>query len=403
MEKKQKQKQHIPFRMRLVFLTRNWVWLFWLLLLPFVWLMLPLERISAPIAGYVTAATENVGTFENSRIKAIHVAVGQQVEPGDILVEVESFAERKERLDFLDYTVKRLSIEQNAQQQEQNIFSLEMRTRQAMEDVRVSLALRQMEQARDRATLEGLRQEYNNLEPMVKQGIISDLELTRLRPQITALTKTLDSYPALINTLTARLATAEAELRQIRQYTASQLPAISGIHEDVLPAVGNTINRLEQGEVAYLYAKSRGIISHIPYNVGDIVQSGELIIRSTSPTSITITGILRPYQVELVSTGMTLRVVPPYRTKYKQYFAKITNIEPEILNLPDPFVSNQDERFPSYGRRMTLALNDEEHDFIPGENVHIYLPSPKFRDKIESFFNQMRWNYTEKTTRWDPN
>ena len=398
---KRKNKQHIPFRIRLVFLTRNWVWLFWLVLLPIVWIMLPLERISRPIAGFVTAETENVGAFETSRIRAIHVAIGQQVEPGDILVEVESVSEQKEKLDILDYTVKRLSIEQNAHQQEQNIFSMEMRTRQVIEDIRVSIALQRMDQTRDRATLEGLRQEYNNLEPLVKQGIISDLELVRLRPQITTLTKTLESYPAVINTLNARLASAEAELNQIKRYTASQQPTLSGIHEEILPAMGSTINRLEQGEVAYLYAKSIGVISHIPYNVGDIVPSGTPIVRSTSLTTITITGILRPYQVEFVKKGMTLRVVPPYRSKYKHYYAIITSIEPEILNMPDPFVTaqNQNNRLPINGQRMTLTLSDESHDFIPGENVYIFLPNPTFKDKVASIFRQIQWNIDEKMTR----
>lgn len=375
---KRKPKQHIPLRIRLVFLTRNWVWLFWLILLPIVWVMLPLERLSSPIAGYVSAETENVGTFATSRIRALHVAVGQQVEPGDILLEVESFADEK---------------------QGQDIFSLEMRTRQALEETRVSLAKIVMDQARDRATLEGLRLEFAHLEPMVKQGLISDIELTKIRPQISALTDTLNSYPALINTLNARLITAEAELRQIEQYTGSQQPGPSGIREEILS--DDTTSRLEQGQAAYILAKSKGIISHIQYNVGDIVPSGTPIIRSTSLTTITITGILRPYQVELVHEGMTLKVVPPYRSVFKQYSAVIDRIEPEILGLPDPFVSISRNRFPSNGQRITLTLEDENHNFIPGENVYIFLPPPTFRQKIDRFIGQIRWNISEKKTLWE--
>ena len=397
----QKNKPRIPFRIRLVFLTRNWVWLFWLILLPIVWIMLPLERLSNPIAGYVTTETENVGTSETVRIRAIYVTVGQQVEPGDILLEVEGFAEQKEKLDALDYTVRRMNIQQNAQQHEQSIFSLEMRTRQLLEDTRVALAIKEMDQARDKATLEGLQRELEHLEPMVKQGLISDLELTRIRPQITALTEILDSYPALINTYNVRLAAARAELRQIEQYKASLQSAISGIQDELLPAIGDTIVRLEQGEVAYLLAKSRGIVSRIQYNIGDIVSSGTPIIRCTSLDSVLITGLLRPYQVELVQEGMTLNVVPPFRSTYKQYPAVVTQIEPEILNLVDPFVSASRNRFPTRGRRVTLTLRDENHDFIPGESVTILLPPPTFRQKIDRFIGQIRWNISEKKTLWD--
>ena len=80
MAAKSKQKQHIPLRIRLVFLSRNWIWLFWLVLLPIVWIMLPLERLANPIAGYVAAETENIGALETVRIRALHVAAGQKID-----------------------------------------------------------------------------------------------------------------------------------------------------------------------------------------------------------------------------------------------------------------------------------------------------------------------------------
>jgi len=398
---KKRNKVHIPFRIRLAFLTRNWVWLFWIVLLPVVWILLPLERIANPIAGYVTAETENVGTFETVRIRALYVTVGQQIEPGDILVEVEGFAEQKEKLDALDYTVKGLNVQQNAQQQEQSIFSLELRTQQLLEDTLVALAVKEMDQARDKATLEGLRQELERLEPMVEQGIISDMELIRIRPQITALTETLASYPALINTLNARLVSVRKELRQIAKYKESQQSIITGIHEDTLAAIDQTISSLEQGRVSYIYAKSEGIVSRIQYAVGDIVSSGTPIIRTTSLSSIMVMGLLRPYQVELVQKGMTLAVVPPYRTKYKRYLAEVVSIEPEILNLPDPFVTVSRNRLPGRGQHIFLTLKDQNHDLIPGENVTIFLPPPTFRQKINQLMGQIRWKIDEKKTLWE--
>ena len=398
---KHKPKQHIPFRIRLVFLTRNWVWLFWLVLLPVVWIMLPLERLANPIAGYVTAETENAGAFETVRIRALYVEVGQQIEPGDVLVEVEGFAEQKEKMEALDYTVKSLNVQQNVQQQEQSIFSLEMRTRQLLENTRVELAIKEMDQARDRATLEGLRQELARLEPMVAQGLISDMELTRIRPQITALIKILESYPELINTLNARLVSARTELRQIEQYKASQQSAFSGVQKDTLAAIGDTVSSLEQGKIAYIFAKSKGIVSRVQYAVGDIVPSGTPIIRITSLSSIMIMGLLRPYQVEFVRKGMTLAVVPPYRATYKRYLAEITLIEPEILDLTDPFISVSRNRFPTRGQRMTLTIKDENHDFVPGESVTIFLPHPTFRQKMDQIISQIRWKIDEKKVLWE--
>jgi multidrug resistance efflux pump len=251
------------------------------------------------------------------------------------------------------------------------------------------------------ATLEGLRQEVQYLEPMVEQGLISDTELIRLRPQITALTETLRSYPALLSTLNGRLASAQAELRQIEQYKTHHQSAISGIQESTLTAIDEMVSSLERGTVAYLRAKSGGVISRIQYTVGDVVPSGTPILRITEHSDITVVGMLRPHQVGLISEGMTLGVVSPYRTKYKRYLATVTHIEPEVLDFTDPFVPLSSVRFPIRGLRIILTLKDDSHDFIPGETVTILLPPPTIRQKIDQLINQVQWKIDEKRPTWE--
>ena len=394
-----KRKPHVPFRIRLAFWSRNWIWLFWILLLPVVWVLLPLERLANPIAGIVFAETETVGAIETVRIRALPMEVGQRVKPGDVLVEVEGFAEQKDRLEALSYMERMLNIRQNAQQQDQNIFELELRTRQSLEDTRVTLAEKELEQARDKATLEGLLQEAAHLEPMVQQGLISDTELIRLRPQITAFRDTLASYPALISALNARLASAEKELEQIKQWKDSQ-SALSGAQDKTLAAIGDMVGTLEKGTIAYLCAKSSGIVSRIQYAVGDVVPDGTPIIRITADTGISIVGMLRPHQATLISEGMTLSVVAPFRTSYKRYLAEVTRIEPEVLDLTDPFTPASQNRFPVRGRRIILSLQNEDHDFIPGESVTIYLPPPTLRQKLNQLIDQVQWKIDEKKVEW---
>ncbi|MCL1921232.1 MAG: HlyD family secretion protein [Kiritimatiellaeota bacterium] len=395
-----KRKPYVPLRIRLIFWMRNWVWLLWLLLLPVVWLLVPLERLANPITGVVAAETETVGAIETVRIRALPMAVGQQVRPGDVLVEVEGFAEQKERLEALDHMERMLNIRQNAQQQEQSLFALELRTRQMQEDTRVARAEKEMEQARDKAALEGLRQEAAHLEPMVRQGLIPDTELTRLRPQITALTETLTNYPALLSALNARLASAEKELEQIRQWQGTHQAALSDAQEKTLATIGDMVGSLEKGTVAYLRAKSPGIVSRIQYAVGDVVQAGTPIIR-TANSDISIVGMLRPHQAALVSEGMTLAVVNPFRATYKRHYAQVTRIEPEVLDLTDPFAPLSNNRFPMRGRRMILTLQRGDHDFIPGEAVTIYLPPPTLRQKIGQIVNQIQWRVDEKQVKWE--
>ena len=396
-----KNKHKIPFKMRLVFWTRNWVWLVWLIFLPVVWLLLPLERLLNPITGVVSAESETLGAIETVRIRALPVVVGQEVQPGDILVEVEGFAEQQDRLGALEISMRMLGVQQNAYQQEQSIFAMELRTNQVLEDTLVALAEKQMEQARDRAMLNGFLQEIQHLEPLVEQGLIPDTELTRLRPQITALTETLASYPALINTLNSRLASARAELRQIERWKADQRSSFSGSHERTLSTIDETVSSLEEGSIAYLRAKSAGVVSRIQFAVGDVVPEGTPIIRITSKESLKITGLLRPHQIGLVEEGMEVTVVPPYRSKYKRYKAEVLYIEPEVMDLTDPFVPYSRNRFPTRGLRMTLALKTNDHDFIPGESVTIYLPSPSFGQRIQQILGQIQWKVDEKISVWE--
>jgi hypothetical protein len=111
--------------------------------------------------------------------------------------------------------------------------------------------------------------------------------------------------------------------------------------------------------------------------------------------------MLRPHQTALVSEGMTLAVVNPFRTTYKRYFAEVTRIEPEVLDLTDPFVPVSRNRFPTRGRRVILTLHDSDHDFIPGESVTIYLPPPTLRQKVDQLISQIQWKVDEKQVKWE--
>jgi len=383
-------KTKIPLRVRLAFWKRNWIWLPWLMLLPVVWLLTPADRLATPVTGIVTAEAETVGAIEAVRVRALPVAVGQRVVPGDILVEVEGFAERKDRLDALDYAVKTLDIRQNTQKQAQEIFTLELRARQSFEDTRVALAEKEMEQARDTAALDSLRQEAERLEPLVARGLLPDTELARLRPQIAALAETLAHRPALVKALRERLASAEAEMTRVENWKTENLLPLAAVQEETLAAVHATAGDLRAGAVSFLRATTTGVVSRVQYAVGDVVTAGTPILRVASDTRVTIVGMLRPHQATLVEEGMTLAVVAPFRPGARHY-AEVTRVEPELLDFTDPFTPASRNRFPTRGRRVTLALEDPGHGFIPGESVTILLPPPTLRQRISRFAEQLAW------------
>jgi hypothetical protein len=94
--------------------------------------------------------------------------------------------------------------------------------------------------------------------------------------------------------------------------------------------------------------------------------------------------------------------VPPYRSTYKHYLAEVSRIEPEVMDLTDPFIPASRNRFPTRGQRVVLTLKDRDSNFafIPGESVTIYLPPPTIRQKIDDLFDQIHWKVDEKTARW---
>jgi CBS domain containing-hemolysin-like protein len=63
----------IPFRIRIVFWLRRWVYLFWLLLFPVAWLLQPESQVENSLLGLVSAESETVGPIATVRIRKINV------------------------------------------------------------------------------------------------------------------------------------------------------------------------------------------------------------------------------------------------------------------------------------------------------------------------------------------
>lgn len=366
-------KTTIPLHIRLKPLLQNWVWLVWLAVLPIIWLLQPQDRQANVILGVVRADAETVGPIESVRIRALPIRIGQSILPGNILAEVEGFAMEQTHMDEIDYTVRLLGIQTNNKQEEQNIFISEMRTRQLIQEACVAYEECKLNQARDHATIKGFQDEYDRLQPLVKKGLLVETELTRLRPQITALEETLKKYPALLSALQTRLTALNADLTVLEHKKTAINASNQSEQVNLLNNLTNTLAS-QKSRILYLRATTTGIVSRIQFAVGDVVPTGVPIVRILSTPAMTIDGLLRPYQARLFQTNMLVTVISTSGPLNEHYPARIVQLEPEVLDLSDPFVPISSVRFPTRGRRVKVQLSTPNHNLIPGESVIITMP-----------------------------
>jgi len=386
----------IPFRIRIVFWLRRWVYLFWLLLFPVAWLLQPESLVENSLLGLVSAESETVGPIETVRIRKINVSVGQKVEVGDTLVEVEGFAEAQEMNDQLTYRLRSLEFKLDMDRDVQEKQVISFRLQAALDDSRVSLEETRLNQRRDQATHDSLKTEMERLQPLVEKRLISELELIRIRPELKALEQTLASYPALIKAQQERYELAmkswEGWLAQgvaqhsNMQWTVEQRQTLQGLAQHVTAS--------DKGQIAYLKAKSKGVVSRIQYKAGDVVGAGVPVLRIMQPERTEITGMLRPHQAALIHEGLRLTVLAPFREIPCLYHARVVRLEPELLDLMDPFSTPSSVRFPTRGRRFYLAIEDPKHDLIPGESVLLNFPPLTFRERCSLFYRQFEARIT---------
>jgi multidrug resistance efflux pump len=234
------------------------------------------------------------------------------------------------------------------------------------------------------------------LQPLVEKRLISELELIRIRPELKALEQTLACYPVLLKAQQERydlalkawegwLAQGGAQQSNM-QWTVEQRQTLQGLAQHVTAS--------DKGQIAYLKAKSKGVVSRIQYKAGDVVGAGVPVLRIMQPELTEITGMLRPHQASLVHEGLRLTVIAPFREIPGRYHARVVRLEPELLDLMDPFSTPSSVRFPTRGRRFYLAIEDAKHDLIPGESVLLNFPPLTFRERCRHFYRQFEARIT---------
>jgi len=261
-------------------------------------------RSSKPgkFTGIVESESETVGSIDDSRILSIEVFPGQKVKPGDVLVRLEptdramELAMNEARL--MDYQQSLTRYRETQLQYGQSLQESTRKYRQLVEEASVELEQEKMNKARDEAELKGLKDELKKLQPLVEKRIVSELELSGLRPRITTLELTLKHYEPLISALQRRLDKASEGLQEVLALqenlnTSSENNPI----EIALQKAHKACKNLSEVELSVLRSTRAGIVSRIQHQAGDVVSAGDPIIRIASKSSMYITGLVTVHGV----------------------------------------------------------------------------------------------------------
>ncbi len=370
-----RQKMRVPVRVRLRRLMRLGFVLLIIGLIPVFLSFMMQTAAAARFTGLVEAESETVGPVDTSRILSIEVQPGQRVKAGDVLVRLDpadralDLAMQEARL--VDYQQSLLRYEQGQAQYRQTLQEAERHDHQEVQSAAVELETEKMNRARDEAELAGLKAEIMRLQPLIDKRLMSEVELSMLRPKAQALEQTVTRYAPLIDALQKRSDQAVKDLEESRTLLAAaacapQMGSVTGS----LQRVSQTLLQVVKREPAVLRASRAGVVSRIQRQPGDVVLAGEPIIRVASASSMYIIGLFTQSQLVGLKVGDKVNVSRVVGDTAKSLAAQVETIEPEVMDLLDPF--NAAPRYPTRGRRVRLRLVDADNTLVPGETVALH-------------------------------
>lgn len=365
-------RMRVPFRFRLQRLLRFGLLVAVLGLIPvFLWLQTR-GASHCQFTGVVECESETVGAVEPSRIVSVEVQPGQRVKPGDVLVRLDpadrslDLAMQEARLAAFEQRL--LSYEQDLTRYRQTLQESERRSSQAVQEAAVELEAAKMSCSSEVAELAALKAEIKRLQPLIDKRLVSEIELSSLRPKAEALEETVARYKPLIERLQKRYDLAAKDLEEVRALLAAAevKPATDTLRASARE-VAKTLQESAKSEPYVLRASRTGIVSRVQRQTGDVVTAGEPLVRVSSASPMYITGLLTQRQLADLSLGEKMQVVRQGGSGRRQLQAEVESLEPEVMDLLDPF--NPAPRFPVRGRRVRLRLLDPDGSLVPGEAV----------------------------------
>lgn len=356
--------------LRLRKLARNWPVLVWLCAVAVCAVLLLDGSRFDGMVGVVEPVSEPIAPLEPARLKSIHVVPSQKVKAGDKIAQMDT--------SVLDAEIAieeagLMEADESIAGFQQNMLQLVRQFDAAVQAAEAVVDEGKRTYQSQKAELVELKKELNRRESLLAKQLISETDVNLLRPQVAALEQAVLTYPALEQSNMAHLESVIAERKNLQH--AMRLKD----SEDVMAAIAvkmearrkilesSMMHRQTQRDSYTLRATRDGVVSRVFNRPGDIIQTGQEIVRLVSETSGQICGFLPEVYLSDLVVGQKTRIYRMSGFK-EQYTATVVSIAPEIQALPSrvSIVRGQTMR----GRRVILEV-EGENNMLPGETVRI--------------------------------
>jgi multidrug resistance efflux pump len=197
-----------------------------------------------------------------------------------------------------------------------------------------------LQEARTAAELRALEARWSRTEELLKKRLVLEQDIEDLRPQIEAMKEVLKYYPELIVQLEERLAIAA---RETEQFSADEL-------EQLLASQSR------------LVATTAGVVAEVLHQPGDIVQTGDPVVRISNVSTKRIIAFMPEEQRMSIAEGERCRVITS--AEREVYHGVVKSVTADIRKLP-VFTGFSDQLL--RGRRIVIEIDDGT--LLPGEQV----------------------------------
>ncbi len=298
----------------------GWPWIIWMTAAVMVLLLLPggLNRIR--FHGEAERTYEYVAPLEDGRLAVLHVDLGETVQAGQLLGE----------LDNASLTVAGLRDQ-----------AALMRTRDRIQSIGYEVERLRLEEAKVAAELQSLESRWTRTRDLFARKLILEQDVEDLRPQIEATRQIRERYPALIGQLEERL---QAARRDEEMYGSDELKAL-------------------QQARGRLVASTSGVVAEILHLPGNAIRSGDPVLRISNVSTRRVIAFVPEESRSAIAKGDRCKVIAT--TSRQVHIGTVSTITADIRKLP-VFTGFSDEIL--RGRRIVIEL-DDSLPLTPGERV----------------------------------
>jgi multidrug resistance efflux pump len=311
-------RHHNRHRIRQLF--NGWPWVVWMGAAVGVLLLLPGGMNRIRFYGVAERTYEYVSPLESGRIKSLTVNLGDTVYAGQLIAELDNASWAAELL------MDQASL---------------MKTRDKVYSIRYDVENIKLEQAKAQGELQILEAQWKRTQELSAKNLILEQDEEDVRPQISAMKEVLSHYPGLINHLEKRLEVAEEEIKLF--------------DSDELESLQKAQNRL--------VAQTAGVVAEVLHQPGDVVDTGDPIVRISNVSSSRIIAFMPEEKRMDIVEGEQCRIITS--ASRKVYHGTVITITSDIRKLP-VFTGFADQIL--RGRRIVIEL-DDGITLVPGEQV----------------------------------